>query len=354
MKRICILALLALCTSTAFAQTRFKSLNYLYRISGKQTASGIHNREPNAEPARWTNEVYAQTGKYPALWSGDFLFQADNINNRRLMIEQAKTQWKKGALINIMWHACNPALAQPCGWDSTGVLSKLTDAQWQELITDGTALNRNWKSRMDEVAVYLRDLKNNGVEVLFRPLHEMNQGAFWWGGRPGPQGTARLYQITRDYLEKEKGLDNLIWVWNVQDFKTLSSDLAAYNPGKDYWDVLSLDVYWSDGNGYTTEKYQAIEKAAEGKPFAIGECEVLPSVAELAAQPKWAFFMSWSELTFEKPTALPAVKTIYQSPRVVTLEAMPGWEKATDSMKGKKKGKAAAVPRVSKTSQSSR
>jgi mannan endo-1,4-beta-mannosidase len=324
------------------------------KASTISTTSGIHNREPNAQPARWTNEVYAQTGKYPALWSGDFLFQADNINNRGLMIEQAKTQWKKGALINIMWHACNPALDQPCGWDSTGVLSKLTDAQWQELITDGTTLNRSWKSRMDEVAGFLLDLKQNGVEVLFRPLHEMNQGAFWWGGRPGPQGTARLYQITRDYLEKEKGLDNLIWVWNVQDFKTLETDLATYNPGKDYWDVLSLDVYWSDGTGYTTEKYQAIEKAADGKPFAIGECEVLPTEAELAAQPKWAFFMSWSELTFEKPTALPAVKAIYQSPRVVTLEAMPGWEKATDSMKGRKKGKAAVVPRISKTSHSSR
>jgi hypothetical protein len=26
----------------------------------------------------------------------------------------------------------------------------------------------------------------------------MNQGEFWWGGRPGPQGTLRPYQITHD------------------------------------------------------------------------------------------------------------------------------------------------------------
>ena len=37
-------------------------------------------------------------------------------------------------------------------------------------------------------------------------------------GRPaGTRGTARLYQITHDYLVGTKGLTNLIWVWDVQD-----------------------------------------------------------------------------------------------------------------------------------------
>ncbi len=34
---------------------------------------------------------------------------------------------------------------------------------------------------MDEVSVHLDWLQDNGVEVLWRPLHEMNQGVFWWG-----------------------------------------------------------------------------------------------------------------------------------------------------------------------------
>lgn len=55
--------------------------------------------------------------------------------------------------------------------------------------------------------------------------------SFWWGGRPGPDGTRRLYQITHDYLKYDKNLTNLIWTWNIQDFGTLLEDADAYNPG---------------------------------------------------------------------------------------------------------------------------
>src|SRR5215217_398494 len=148
--------------------TRFKTLDLLYKISGTQTISGIHNREPNSRPAAWTSEMQKVTGKYPALWSGDFLFQEQNIAARQTMINEAIVQWNKGALVNIMWHACNPALDQPCGWDKKGVLSNLTDEQWKELLTDGSKINTRWKIMMDEVASYLQQLEDKGVEVLFR------------------------------------------------------------------------------------------------------------------------------------------------------------------------------------------
>jgi mannan endo-1,4-beta-mannosidase len=306
------------------AKTRFQVLNFLYSISGHKTIAGIHNREPNATPARWTNKVDSLTGKYPGFWSGDFLFQRDNINNRQIMVNEALAQWKKGAVVQIMWHACDPALQEPCGFDSTGVLSHLSDVQWKELTTDGTALNRKWKAMVDEVCVYLKFLQDHGVEVLWRPLHEMNQGAFWWGGRPGPDGTRKLYQITHDYMTKVKGLTNLIWVWDMQDFSGFENQLSAYNPGDAYWDVAALDVY-DDGSGYSMKKYDAMVQVAHGKPIAIGECQTLPTAAELAAQPKWTFFMSWSELTVSHNTTA-QISALYNAPNVITLDEMPGWK----------------------------
>ncbi len=304
----------------------YKVLRYLYKISGSKTIAGIHNREPNATPARWTEEMKNTTGKYAGLWSGDFLFQEENIRDRQVMINEALKQWKKGSVINIMWHACNPAISQPCGWDDgTGVLSNLNDAQWKDLLTDGTEINRKWKSMMDEVSAYLKILKDNGVEVLWRPLHEMNQGKFWWGGRPGENGTRKLYQMTHDYMTKTKGLTNLIWIWDVQDFGTLAGDVISYNPGKDYWDVAALDVY-DDKSGFTNEKYNIMLSVAGGKPVAIGECDKLPTAAQLAAQPQWIFFMSWSELTKSANTD-EQLKALYNDPRVVTLDEMPGWKK---------------------------
>jgi|GEM_PF-1763364 len=321
--RILALCTGLLCWSAAAAQTSYKSLNYLYGISGTKTASGMHNREPNSAPATWTNRVNATTGKYPALWSGDFLFAGTDVANRQTMINEAKAQWASGALINIMFHACPPTQAEPCAWEG-GVKSTLTNAQWTELITNGTTLNNNWKARLDVIAGYLQDLKNNGVEVYFRPLHEMNQGIFWWAGRPGANGTAKLFQITRDYLRNTKGLTNLIWVWDLQDFSSLTSDLTNYNPGSSNWDVLAMDMYYSDGQGYTSAKYNALVNAAGGKPIAIGECEVLPSPALLASQPKWGFFMGWSELVFNSNSTT-NIQNAYWASNTVTRDEMPGW-----------------------------
>lgn len=304
--------------------TRFKSLNYLYQVSGKYTISGIHNREPNSEPKKWTEEVKKTTGKYPGLWSGDFLFQSENIANRQIMINEAAEQWKKGSIVNIMWHACNPALEQPCGWDKQGVLSKLSDEQWSQLLTEGTLINTRWKSMMDEIALYLQQLKDKKVEVLFRPLHEMNQGVFWWGGRPGAEGTRKLYQLTHDYLTKTKKLDNLIWVWDIQDFKTLAKDAVDYNPGEQYWDLLALDIY-DDKSGFSQEKYDIIVKASGNKPIAIGECQKYPTAEILSKQPKWTFFMGWSELVFSHNSTA-EIDSLMKAKNVISLDEMKGWK----------------------------
>lgn len=317
---ICVAAMVQ--SAQAQKKTKFQVLNYLYSISGKKTLSGTHNKEPSATPARWTNKVDSVTGHFPGLWSGDFLFQQDNINNRQMMIDEAVREWKKGAVVNIMWHACNPALEEPCGWKG-GVLSKLTDDQWKEITTDGSELNKKWKGRVDEVCIYLQQLKEKGVEVLWRPMHEMNQGVFWWGGRPGPNGTLKLYQMMHDYMTNEKKLTNLIWIWDIQDFGTLANDAKVYNPGAQYWDVAALDVY--DKSGYTQAKYDVMQSVSNGKPIAIGECEKMPTAALLMAQPKWTFFMVWSELEFSGNT-IDEIKAIHMAPNVITLDKMPGWK----------------------------
>lgn len=323
----------AVATLTAFSsvslyadESPHKTLNLLYGIQGAHTLAGQHNKEPNANPLYYSTGVNTRTGKWPALHSGDFLFASADINNRQTMINQIIEQWNAGAVVNLMWHACSPAVASSCQWEG-GVKGSLTDTQWAELITDGTTLNNTWKQRMDEVAVFLQQLEDAEVEVLFRPLHEMNQGAFWWGGRKGADGTARLYQITHDYLSNTKGLTNLIWVWNLQDFSTLATDVNDYDPGNEYWDILSLDMYWSDGKGYELSKYEAIRNKAAGKPIAIGEAEDLPSPSLFTSQPDWTFFMGWAELTFNNSDS--KLNTIYGSERVISRDEMPGWSNAS-------------------------
>src|SRR5208282_5514253 len=245
-------------------------LDYLKSISGKYTVAGMHNREPNSRPAMQTQRLHGLVGRCPGLWSGDFLYQADDVKNRWTMIRQCKKQSEEGAIVQLMLHVSPPNQPEACAWRG-GVLSHLSDEQWRDLVTDGGKLNKAWKSRLDGYAVYLQFLQYNGVQVLFRPFHEMNQGKFWWGGRKGPQGTAMLYRLTRDYLVGAKGLTNLVWVWDMQD---MSRDFAEYNPGGEYWDIFAFDVY---GDGYKKSWYDYILPIVGDKPMAIGECSKLPT-----------------------------------------------------------------------------
>jgi len=330
MKRI-IIALFIFtlsCVSTLLSQTStgFETLDYLYSIRGTSTLAGQHDRN------YWLT-MKQIAGDYPALWGEDFMYYptggASTMDEWRTMItHDAMLHYRQGAVIALMFHACPPTTtSQTCNWWASDgsstcdgcIHSTLTNQQWTDLLTDGTTLNNNWKARLDEIYPYLKQLQDAGVEVLFRLFHEMNQGFFWWAGQG--KNTANLYKLSHDYLVKTKGLTNLIWVWNVQDFSSLTSDLNSYDPGSDYWDVLALDVYSgsNQSGAYSSSKYNAIVAKAAGKPIAIGECQLLPTAATLNSQPLWTYFMGWSSLV-QANNSNATISSIYNSyPRVLTL-----------------------------------
>jgi hypothetical protein len=214
-----------------------------------------------------------------------------------------------------MAHIAPPNQPESTTWKG-GVLSHLSDLEWTNLLTDGGELNKVFKSRLDGLAVYFQYLKDNQVQVLFRPFHEMNQKAFWWGGRKGPEGTAKLYRMTHDYLAGTKGLTNIIWVWDMQD---MSRDFAEYDPGAAYWDIFAFDIY---ADGYNQSWYDYVLPIAGNKPMAIGECAKLPTPGLLAAQPRWCFFMSWAELTFSRNSDQ-QILDLYNSTNVITRDQLP-------------------------------
>jgi mannan endo-1,4-beta-mannosidase len=86
--------------------------------------------------------------------------------------------------------------------------------------------------------------------------------------------------------------------------------------------VFGFDVY---DHGYDVSWYKYILPIAGDKPMAIGECGKLPTSAVLAAQPRWVFFMPWAELVKESNTTEEIIE-IYNNPRVLTLDEMPGWK----------------------------
>ncbi|MFB7775988.1 glycosyl hydrolase [Streptomyces bauhiniae] len=298
--------------------TRTDVLAYLKGLAGNHVLSGQQGGA-NSDPAYWTQRVHDITGKYPAIWNGDFGFSQNDIDNRQKVIDQAKTEWNNGSLPGLMMHACRPDVAT-CNFEggSNPVKgSKLSDAEWQQVITDGTSLNTAYKRKLDQFGSYFQQLKDAGIPVLFRPLHELNEGWAWWGGRPGANGSARLFQITHDYLTA-KGLDNIIWVWAPKDVQGGASQAASYYPGDAYVDVVGLDVWWAKFPG--TDWYNALSNiAGTKKPMALAEVGSVPQPAQLSAQPKWVYWNVWLDyLTNSQYNTNDQVKAGYYDSRVLS------------------------------------
>lgn len=318
-KRLVLAAILAHAADLFAAQNPAAAavVTYLQGITGSQVVSGQQDG-PNPKPDTWTQRIRDMTGHYPALWGGDFGFESFDVAARPQLVKQVKSAWAAGSLVTLSWHACPPTVGTSCQWDSGegAILSRLSDADWAELVSNGTPLNMRWKRRLDEVVPLLRDLKSSGVPVLFRPLHEMNDAWSWWGGRPGPDGSRKLFQITHHYLTTVHGLDNLVWVWNVKDVAGGVPQVEQYWPGGAYVDVVSLDVWVNKQplRGW----YDALVRLAAGKPLGLAEVGSIPSPETLAAQPRWSFFAVWREkLAHPAWNNAESVKRTYSDRRVL-------------------------------------
>lgn len=291
-------------------------LSYIDSISGKATIAGQHNY-PNVG-ARWTDMAYDLSGKYPGLFGADFGFAGgddkDSVLARPAIVAEVERQYRNGAVIALTWHMVRPTDDEPVTFHDS-VQGHLTDYEWKQLLTPGTPLYERWCAQVDVVAGYLRQLQEAHVPVLFRPFHEMNGGWFWWGGRPGPNGSAALYRQLYDRYVNVDHLDNLVWVWNVNAPSPGWPPIAGYYPGSQYVDVATMDIY----RGFHRADYESMIDVAAGKPIALAEVGRLPTPEILEKQPRWAYFMDWSEF-IQQANPLSLVKSVYDDPRVLTRD----------------------------------
>lgn len=291
-------------------------LAYLYEVDDEHTLSGQHNY--NHELDRYTNKAQEIGGRFPAIWGTDFIWSGAQDPGQKI-VDEAIEQHKSGAIVTLMWHAGRPIDDPPYRWTES-VQGELTEGEWHELTTPGTPLHARWRDQVDQIAVYLKQLRDANVPVLWRPYHEMNGVWFWWGDKKGQEGYAKLWRMLFDRFVNFHQLNNLIWVWNANAPRDIPKDEAyaydAYYPGHDYVDVLATDVYNFD---YEQKDYEALLTLAEGKAIALGEVGELPKLEIFAAQPKWAWFMVWASW-LETHNTLERVMTIYNLRETLTLE----------------------------------
>ena len=285
-------------------------LHFLYSIKGKYILSGQHNY-PN-ELNRSSDTIEAYTGKLTAVWGSSYRGESP-LNPE--MTQEAIRKHKNGYIITLMYHQPRPYA------DSLGSFrNKISDEEWEQLMTPGTKIHQTWAGDIDKIAAELKTLQKHNVPVLWRPYHEMNGGWFWWGHRRGEEGYNRLWRMMYDRFTNHHQLNNLIWVWNANAplDRKVPMDYHLYYPGGDVVDILAADIY---GGNYKQSFHDQLVELADGRVIAMGEIGNAPDPEILDQQPQWAWFMMWSGFPWKKNTP-EEIKSLYKHPKVITKDEL--------------------------------
>lgn len=203
-----------------------------------------------AMPSYTVNNFYEATGKLPAIIGIDLagyglqLSEIAPLDLSRAVCELVEYA-SKGGIITATAHFENPTGNWTLGDKSRGFLG---DAEkWQELITDGTDLNTKFKSELELYGTFLKVLSDNGVSVIWRPLHDMNTASFWYGiAQDGKKASAedqkQLWIYIYNYFSA-LGLNNLIWAYSPA---VIGEDIMYAYPGDDYVDIVGCSWVTKD------------------------------------------------------------------------------------------------------------
>jgi Glycosyl hydrolase family 26 len=226
----------------------------------------------------------------------------------------------------------------PCWWggfstsnttfDLEATLADTTLADYKYLIAD-----------IDTISMQLAKLRDAGIPVLWRPLHEAEGAWFWWGAK-GATPLKKLWNIVYDRMTVKNKLTNLIWVWTSG---TSDATAATWYPGHDRADIIGMDAYVDSSNSLSSE-WKTLVKLSEGKKLvAMSECGQAwnATATDVGALPRpgqsdlyqtwWSYSVPWSGTHIHAwPTD--RLKTIYNSDLMITKDELPDWSTVTVGM----------------------
>ncbi|WNS41272.1 glycosyl hydrolase [Paenibacillus sp. MMS20-IR301] len=288
-------------------------LSYLIDLGGKSMISGQHDYLES--PDEFNNKLKNASGQYAVLHG----YELGAINNqseatiarqRQAVIDSAIKWHQGGGIVAMTFHQNLPGTSPE--W--ANVHMSLSQDKFDAYVTPGTQQYKALIADLDEVAVYLGELRDAGVPVLWRPYHEMNGNWFWWGQK---DNFNRLWDIVYDRMVNKHKLNNLLWVWNPNAPNEWAEAYSKYYPGLDKVDILAADIYNDD---FKQSYYENLLKLAGGKPIGIGESGELPDPVILSqTQSKWVYTMTWGKMLLENNN-LQEIKSFMSNKYTVSRE----------------------------------
>lgn len=226
------------------------------------------------------SDIYSVCGAYPVVMGLDIsLIEINSEKNYdgclfRQMIQAAIMHHERGGIITVSWHMSNP-ITNGSTWDlSAGNVIKqvLEDTLIQ-------AKFYKWLDRGADFMNQLRDKEGHLIPILFRPLHECNMNGFWWSGNScSNEEYIALWRLIHDYMVKEKGLNQLIWVFSPYDVDSKVALLEKY-PGDQYVDVIGYERYQLGAKTYKEGVERFVSGVRKGLDITIAFAKERKKVA---------------------------------------------------------------------------
>ncbi len=297
-----------------------------YSLSGQFAGNGRESDEYKA--------ILGATGKSFAVLGldvGNYTHTAQ-VNGAECMAVEYAHDWyyNAGGIVQMCWHWLSPIVAVADGkewWDSFRAESSKIDL---EAVMNGEdeLVHKKLLDDIEDVAEQLKRLQEDGVPVLWRPLHEASGGWFWWG-KSGAEAYKKLWRELYDQLTNVYGLNNLIWVWNGQD--------ADWYPGDDVVDIVAWDIYPGEREygSFSPTFAKCADCSGETKLIALSEngCVMDPELT-WRDNARWLFWGTWSGefcvrdgALSEQYTDKSMLQKAYDSEYTLTLDELPNLRK---------------------------
>ena len=313
-------------------------LDYLESVYGQKTLAGGNGMKS-------VESIRSVCGKEPAIVTFDLSgwnsppWGKSYSNVVQNSVDAAKAWWQKGGVVTMQLHWIHPANPDGSAW--RGVHGRKTASppfDFSTAFQSGTKANQELMRDLKGHADYLQQLADARVPVLWRPLHEIDGGWFWWTDTKTPENTAQLWRGMFDYFVKERKLHNLIWVYSAslrcgkgrEGVENVAMRKRFY-PGDEYVDIAGIDIYPSDyiGLGKPQEdtyarSFGAMQQVAPSKMIALCECEAIPNPDMMAkAGPKWLYCLPWWAEGKRHPAEW--IRKTYLHEQLTTLDELPKW-----------------------------
>jgi len=306
-------------SNTNSAENTVKLMNFITDNYGKKIISGQYVSDNTNKEIDYLSNI---TGKSPLIRFAALQTLSDDFS----AVEAATDWYRKGGIVGFSWNWKSPGKAQTLLaektdfslWDAVCYdydLAALSQEEIRGLFGEGliTAECYGIILDIDAMAGQLTVLKNRGIPVLWRPLHEAAGGWYWWGA-DGCKPYKWLWELMYTRMTEYFGLDNLIWVWNGQS--------GDYLIDSDMYDIASLDVYLKANTEYSSRYEQMVAMTriiSKGKPISLSECGAIPNIDDCFRDNAiWAYFGLWYGSYLEDIAEKDLIKA-YNSEAVLTL-----------------------------------